>query len=292
MTTGSGLQVGNQACEEDGEPLEWPEACLSYAIDVNGSDSMPFNEVEQAIDASFRTWQNANCGGDTPNLIFQPLNSSTCRRAEFRGNGQGGNVNTIAFRDPWEDQCGDDFARNAFAVTIVWHDTQTGRIFDADMMINDSLGPYAQCDPVSGCLRGTAGAPGPADLQAIVTHEVGHFIGIGHSDIADATMFPSSLRTDVSKRSLAQDDLEAVCTIYPPGNLDASCNAEVFNGLDLDCEDDGAPDCDGDPPMTGGGSGCSAASTSDARGSLVMAWLGLLALTASRRRSRRRDARS
>ena len=286
MTTDGGTQVGMQACVERGEFLEWPVACLPYAIDERGSRWMEFGDVQRAIDTSFKTWENVDCNGEPVDLIFKPLDSSTCQRAEFRTTG---NVNTIAFPEPWEDQCGSEFAANAFAVTIVWHNTTTGEIFDADMMINDSLGPYANC-PSSGCEEGTRGNPGDADLQSIVTHEAGHFIGIGHSDVEGATMLPSSERTEVSKRMLAQDDIDAVCEIYPPGNLDALCSPITVGGLDLHCEDDGPPNCDGTPVPSNGG--CSAREVSPGESPWGALLLALLALTVLRRRSSQRDAQS
>ena len=73
-------------------------------------------------------------------------------------------MNTIAFLDPFQDPCADQaYSSFAFAVTIVWHNTSTGEILDADMMINDQLatrrfagGPYANC-PDSGCPAGNPG---------------------------------------------------------------------------------------------------------------------------------------
>ncbi len=283
MTTEGGTQIGDVPCTEEGAFLEWPEACLSYAIDERGSVWMEFDDVEQAVDTAFSTWQNQTCGGEPVDLIFKPLDSSTCQRAEFRSSG--GNVNTIAFLDPFISQCGTEFARNAFAVTIVWHDPESGRIFDADMLVNDSLGPYALC-PESGCPSGTVANPGPADLQSIITHEAGHFIGIGHSDVEEATMFASAARTDTTKRTLAADDIDAVCTIYPPGNLDSSCNADPFGGLQLDCED-GAPNCDDTSlPSSGGCAVGQAGSRSSGPAAMLVALTALAVLR------RRRDARS
>jgi MYXO-CTERM domain-containing protein len=263
--------------------------------------------VEALVDQSFLAWQDVDCGGAPPNLVFQPETPSTCKRAEFNTTG---NVNTIAFLDPWENPCADElgvppYDPFAFAVTVVWHNTTTGEILDADMMINDLLavrdsnagGPYADC-PDTGCPMGTSTDPGPADLRSIVTHEAGHFIGIGHSDVADATMFSRAERTSVQKRTLAQDDIDAVCDIYPPGNLDPSCDALPLCGLQLDCETDE----EGEPLVCGasagnsascghGGGGCSAARThSDAPWGTLLA--ALLGLTALRRRSGRRDAQS
>ncbi len=287
MTTSSSVQIGEQACVEDGDPLVWPVACLPYAIDERGSTSMPFEDVEEAIDLSFKTWQDVTCGGEPVDLIFKPRNSSTCRRTEFRN--PGGNVNTIAFLDPWEDQCGNEYSPNALAVTIVIFDPSNGRILDADMLINETLGPFDRC-PDSGCEPGTRSNPGPVDLQSIVTHEAGHFIGIGHSDVPDATMFPTSPRTEVSKRMLSADDIDAVCTIYPPGDLDDTCVPQVIGGLDLDCEDDGPPSCE--PATIPSNGGCSAREVRHGETPWSALLLAMLTFTALRRRSFRRDARS
>ncbi len=307
MTTEGGAQVGTQPCIEKGAPFFWNNPCLSYAIDRRGSDWMDRSDIEDAVNAAFSTWEAADCpGGSTPNLVFKPsIAPSTCKRAEFNTTG---NVNTISFLDPWNDPCDgpDDpaYAPLAFAVTIVWHNTSTGEILDADMMINDQQfipgqragGPYANC-PDGGCLGSDA------DLRGIVTHEAGHFIGIGHCNPTNinnpndpcvvATMFASAERNAVDKRSLAPDDIDAVCDIYPPGDLDQTCIATPMGGLQLNCETtpEGNPiACDAPGSTSSGGCSCSTAQTpADA---LWLSFAALVGLSVIRRRSARRGARS
>ena len=300
MTTDGSSQIGDAPCPTEGAPLYWKNPCLTYAIDERGSEWMTDDAVLIAVDQSFASWQDVDCDSreaqlnpaNPPNLIFKGLQQpSTCQRAEFNSTG---NVNTIAFLDPFQDPCRDvAYSAFAFAVTIVWHNLSTGEILDADMMINDTLatgrsagGPYANCPPL-GC---PAGNPGEADLASIVTHEIGHFIGIGHSDLEEATMFASASRESVEKRTLATDDINAVCDIYPPGSLNDECNAVPMGGLELNCETDAAGNpivCD-DP---GSSSGCSATRTpADAPWAALLA--ALLGLTVLRRRSDRRGAQS
>lgn len=308
MSTEGGAQVGDVACVEKGALFEWSNPCLSYAVDRRGSVWMDQEDIETAVDAAFATWQNAQCpGGSTPNLVFKPsIEPSTCKRPEFNTTG---NVNTIAFLDPWEDPCKDDddfpYSDQAFAVTIVWHNTDTGEMYDADMMINDQQfmpgrtagGPYADC-PQSGCLGSDA------DLRGIITHEAGHFIGIGHCNPIDkddpddpcvmATMFAQADRNAVDKRTLAPDDINAVCDIYPPGNLDSTCDATPMGGLLLNCETTAAGNpiaCDapGSGPSSGG---CSCSTTQTPAEALWATLAVLFGLTVMRRRSAGRGARS
>lgn len=56
--------------------------------------------------------------------------------------------------------------------------------------------------------------PGKIDVQSVLTHELGHVLGIGHTDVARATM-NAGLVSGIAARSLERDDLDAVCALYP-----------------------------------------------------------------------------
>lgn len=52
------------------------------------------------------------------------------------------------------------------------------------------------------------------DIQGVLCHEYGHALGLGHSGVGSATMFPSISGTGVSARSIEADDIAGVQFIY------------------------------------------------------------------------------
>lgn len=52
------------------------------------------------------------------------------------------------------------------------------------------------------------------DLEGVSTHEFGHAVGLGHTNVQGATMYPSIGRCDFSASSLANDDKAGYSAIY------------------------------------------------------------------------------
>ncbi len=97
---------------------------------------------------------------------------------------------------------------NCLAATLTgYYVSQTGddRIYDADVYTNTSQPLYSSRE--SGC-------SGEYDIDSIMTHEVGHVIGIGHSTVSGATMYPSISACNTAPRSLATDDINAKNDLY------------------------------------------------------------------------------
>lgn len=257
-------------CQTEGIPLEWQRRCMSWALEEHGSRDMAREDVLDALNASFEAWEVIECDGGR-SIGFQVTalaQASLCDQAEHFTSGP--NVNTVAFVDDWAER---GYADNAFAITTVWHNPNTGEIYDADMEINELNGPYGDCSAsVDGCAVDTM-----VDLQNVVTHEVGHFFGIAHSNVAMATMVATSRPGEIQKRTLAPDDIEALCTIYPEGSLPDACDPTPRGGLKLTCGPEEDDDC-----------GCRAAGKPNGRASGVLGIGALVGLLAALRMRRRR----
>ncbi|KAL2349355.1 hypothetical protein Fmac_003355 [Flemingia macrophylla] len=55
---------------------------------------------------------------------------------------------------------------------------------------------------------------GDVDLESLVMHVVGHVLGLGHSFVEEAVMFPIVLSEEKKKTELAYDDLQRIRQIY------------------------------------------------------------------------------
>ena len=79
------------------------------------------------------------------------------------------------------------------------------RIYDADVYTNTAHQYYSS---------GETGCSGEYDINGIMVHEVGHVIGIGHSNVSGATMYPSVSACNAANRTLEADDRAARDDLY------------------------------------------------------------------------------
>lgn len=211
-------------CTSEGVPLSWRRPCIEYAVDMRGSVDVDLETLEQTLAASFATWQAASCDSGPIGFEFRAASElAACREAAF--DSEGGNVNVVAFVPDLDEG-------PVLALTTVWYSTRTGEIFDADILVNETQGPFGVCPP-----EGCAGSERPHDLQNLFTHEIGHFLGLAHSADSKATMFATSIPGEVRKRSLSPDDQSGICAIYEEAPLPSQCDFRPRGGRDLSCED-------------------------------------------------------
>jgi len=210
-----GLQT---TCYTNGIELAWKQQCISYTL-VPHDELIPLglHAVRDTVERSFGSWMALRCSDeDQPIFLGQTVELGSCSYAEY--NRFGPNANTVAFARDWESR-GNDFVPEAYALTLVWHNPETGEIIDADIQVNLNHGPIAICEE--------ACEPNQVDLQNVLTHEVGHFLGLAHSDKKEAAMYGEARMGEVSKRLLQVDDAAGMCDAY--GTLESpDCDPADF----------------------------------------------------------------
>lgn len=126
------------------------------------------------------------------------------------------NENTVIY-EPGKSE----MANGALAITILTFDREAGQILDADIVVNGehNFGVVDDMDPEN--------AKKAYDIQNVLTHELGHFLGLGEDyDDNDATMYAYSMPGEVNKRDLALRDTAVVDHLYQPldSNPEVGCS--------------------------------------------------------------------
>jgi hypothetical protein len=248
-----------------GKPLFWAQPCFGFSVQQNASKQVPWDTADATAKLAFLTWLGADCGAGThPNMQVADFGPVECAAREYNQNG--GNANIIVFRDdawPYAGQW------NTLALTTVTYSLDTGEIYDADMEINSS-----------DVVLTTTDTNVQFDLLSIMTHEAGHMLGLAHSKAPDSTMGRQYLAGDINLRTLATDDMTAICTVYPPSAAadPSSCDPAPRHGFQSFCGP--APEED---------SGCTLGPASRHRGwpSALLAALGAGAMLVRRRKRAR-----
>ncbi len=210
----------DQGCSITGLPLFWPEECVTFGVHADGSVKrrIGFEEAERIAARAFRSWISADCGdGATPFLAASRLGKIYCDEAAFFPTSP--NANVIVFRD--ESWTHDE---DAIALTTLTYDPRTGALLDADIEVNSF-----------GLELTTTDTNVKADLQTVLTHEVGHFLGLAHSSLERSTMYAYYDIDNKTLRLLSDDDASAICALYPPGGEPSCVGARPFGGFSRFC---------------------------------------------------------
>lgn len=180
---------------------------MSVVVDASFDDLG--DGAQATVAAAVATWQ----GVDTAHPPLVSVARGAADPIGYRKDGN--NVSTIRYAKQ-----GEPLAGHALGITIVTFD-DAGQILDADIVINGGKSrPFALMGAPPSSLHTGEGeeegsSAGVYDVQNVLTHELGHFFGLGETpDVPDATMFPTSARGETKKRDLADDDRAGLRSIY------------------------------------------------------------------------------
>lgn len=202
---------GDCSNTSDSVLLYWERNCMTYVFNNQAFLRIPTGEsfVRKTFATSFQSWADVQCGtaAQTPFLVAQASGTTNTSAAEFLYDQPNESIIAVRTKGDWASL--PDHDPLALALTLIWHDKKTGEILDVDMELNSGAGTFADC--TSGC-RSTN-----IDLQNTVTHEAGHLLGLGHSNVRGATMQPSTtMSPEIEKRSLESDDKSGYCSLDLP----------------------------------------------------------------------------
>ena len=152
---------------------------------IISDDSSPV----EALKAALETWNAVPAS----QVHFAPLTATDLDQPLADG------TQLVTFADTPRTRA---VVRGAIAVTLLFWN-QDGELTDTDIVFNPAL-------DYSTTLR-----PGTFDIQATMTHELGHALGLDHSGIAGATMFALAARANDSLATLSSDDRAFVAATYP-----------------------------------------------------------------------------
>src|SRR5258708_4603791 len=205
--------------------VRWSTALNTNPVTVVTQDqtaSGRLTELEQAITQSLAVWTGVS-GTTLVPATLAPLT----RTATQNACGPDG-VNSICF-----DQADSAFTPGVLAFTrVITTDrlgvqvgsgavsTQLAQILDADIYFNPSDSNTTYATP-----QALAANPKAYDLESLLTHELGHFLGFSHSAIWSAIMFPfapapgtfSGARPTAQQLDapLGDDDRTGLRVLYP-----------------------------------------------------------------------------
>lgn len=207
-----------------GQLVHWDERTVDYTFDPSVAAYVP--DAVEATKASMVSW------------------SGTVGAPELQGHAAADVVN--APKKPGFDQKNGVFymangyapAGRALAITVLTYDNASGRILDADIIVNGSYkfavlpADAARVDEAQDTKGATAAHPSNTDgithqeeahaatdtvydLHHVVAHELGHSVGMNDEmERKDALMYRYSAPNDTTLRAPASDDIAGLAELY------------------------------------------------------------------------------
>ena len=189
----------SDGCKTEGEPLYWPTLCAGFSLQEDGSAHIDMPVWRDVAFQSFGAWVFLDCGDGEATISFQQQKDVACHQSEYDPDGP--NANIILIQDTkWKYKSD----ANTLAKTTVSYDTETGEILDADIEMNHAYNEFTTGDDYVAY-----------DLQSILTHEIGHFIGLDHTFDYSATMNAGYSQGTIDLRTLRHLPAESGCRLRP-----------------------------------------------------------------------------
>lgn len=223
-----------------GKVLHWDRGQqLNWTINSDNSSNVAQDLVFRSVSQALQKWKVASDAefgfdvwmGTDPDIYYSnsEMNGRSSIYFSSHRDGEGGNLGP-----------------GVIGLTQVWYQEEDGKILESDTELNDLYFDFTD-DPsdTSGYGSGKSGYSRKVYLGSVVTHELGHALGLSHSGQAQASMFyletpdQSTVSCDdqagaktIFRGNSSSEDLSSVQgrVIDPDGEPLAGANVSLISG--------------------------------------------------------------
>lgn len=176
----------------EGDYIRWAKESVIARPSAQFLNMLAAGTSRESLAIAFEAWRGYE---GVPDLIIGE------GPAEEPGYHRGRDTNTIHYLPNWP------YEDEKLAVTVVTYDLASGRLLDADVLVNGGVN-FQMLDEAYPDRNAY-------DLAAVLSHEAGHMLGLGESPgNVDATMYPYAYPGQTSQRTIAEDDEAAIQMAY------------------------------------------------------------------------------
>lgn len=188
--------------------LKWSPAPVRWFAKDRAAPGVTASDFQAAVARAFATWETV----PTASISFQFAGFTGSEPFDEDG------VSVLGFQNHPEME-------RVLGATGFLVDVLTGEIVEADIFFNSAL-PWSTA---------SGGDSGRFDLESIAVHEIGHFLGLGHSALGETELRPDGTRRVLGSasvmfpiafgrgitldRELQADDLAGVSDLYPDADF-------------------------------------------------------------------------